>query len=56
MKIMENGIIRKMTVEEEEAFIADHENMAAPWDEQNEEASSSDYENALVEMGVQFND
>ena len=31
MKIMENGVIRDMTPEEEAQFIADHEAMIPPW-------------------------
>lgn len=33
MKIMDNGIVREMTVEEESAFNAEHENMVAPWED-----------------------
>jgi len=31
MKIMDNGVIRDMTPEEEAQFIADHEAMIPPW-------------------------
>ena len=33
MKIMENDIVRDMTAEEEAAFIEEHENMPAPWED-----------------------
>ena len=47
MKIMDNGIVRNMTAEEEAAFI-NASNKA--------EASSEDYEQALQQMGVDFSD
>ena len=47
MKIMDNGIVRDMTEEEERAFMeASIEN----------DAAISDYENALSDLGVRFGD
>ena len=47
MKIMDNGIIRDMTAEEEAAFIAAHQNQDEPTDTAPEEALTR-YANALT--------
>lgn len=48
MRILDNTVYRDMTVEEVAEF---EKNMAADIN-----ADSADYENALVEMGVDFSD
>lgn len=45
MKICINGVTRDMTPEEEAKFLATQD-----------EASPEDYENALSDLGVQFDD
>ena len=49
MKIMVDGIVRDMTETEENAFIEAH-------DPANIIAEESDYQNALVQMGVNIHE
>ena len=54
MKIMDNGICRDMTAEEEQAFMDAHQNQPdSP--ELDEEATESDYITALQDLGVEVN-
>ena len=53
MKIMDNGIVRDMTPEEDEEFIRWHENVPPPGSEEYE-ATVEDYEAALKELGVKL--
>ena len=47
MKIMENGVVRDMTAEEEAAFIAAHQNQDEPTDTAPEEALTR-YANSIT--------
>lgn len=50
MKIMDNGVVRDMTPEEEAIHNAP---CPAPWDDI---ATEQDYQNALNQMGVSFDE
>lgn len=54
MKTMVNGIVRNMTPEEEADFIAASGKGLSP--EPEDDATPEDYEKALNEMGVNFDD
>lgn len=55
MKIMDNGICRDMTAEEEQMFLDAHANQPES-PEQDDEAAESDYINALQDLGVSLDE